>query len=302
MKYKDDDAPNRMNWIAFLKRNKLAVIAVLTLLVIFWQLGKDDEGQKSNSDFGRKGLKSADEVNAQECKKCPSCEFSCPGCENGRPIVQTRDAENGLHQYSRYALEPIDPRPLLGYDEDRDQRIEKQIKLLSILRLPQDVRRVYIDLGSAHCNGTIVRWFLNTYPEAKQFEMYAVEGHPDWKASFDSTCLAHGVKFLSAAVYISDGDEIPVEGVKVKTFDLAKWLKTIVKREDFVLVRMDIGGYEPKVMAHLKEQGALDLIDELYLECHYFGWTSKKKESTREKCVDLFYSLRNDGLYVHEWL
>jgi len=224
------------------------------------------------------------------CKKCAICD--------SRPIVFFKEDQNGAHQYSRFAIEAIDPLPIDDYTAEYPIRKAERTKLLSLLRLQPDVRRVYIDLGSGNCNGTMKKWFGN-YPQSHTFELYAFEAHPIFAPSYKAFCPE--VEFHSIGVYTKE-TKIKVEGVEVQTIDIAAWLKDTVKPEDFVVMRMDIGGSEPLVVAHMKQQGVLfELVDELFLECHYFPLTSRNQERTRQKCVDIFTWMRQEGLYVHEW-
>ncbi|KAI6698561.1 hypothetical protein NL676_018680 [Syzygium grande] len=101
----------------------------------------------------------------------------------------------------------------------------------------------------------------------------------------------------------SDGELATIQG-----FDFAEWLKNTVTEKDFVVMKMDVEGTEFNLIPRLFETGAICLIDELFLECHYNRWQrccpgerSSKYEKTYEQCLDLFTSLRQSGVLVHQW-
>lgn len=95
---------------------------------------------------------------------------------------------------------------------------------------------------------------------------------------------------------------------KIQGFDFAEWLKGAVTKRDFVVVKMDVEGTEFHLIPRLIQTGAICLIDELFLECHYNRWQrccpgqrSAKYHKTYSQCLDLFTSLRNYGVLVHQW-
>ncbi|CAA3018381.1 PREDICTED: uncharacterized protein LOC104426933 [Olea europaea subsp. europaea] len=96
-------------------------------------------------------------------------------------------------------------------------------------------------------------------------------------------------------------DEIP-------GFDFAEWLKNTVSERDYVVMKMDVEGTEFNLIPRLIETGAICLIDEIFLECHYNRWQKccpgercSKYQKTYGQCLDLFISLRARGVLVHEW-
>jgi hypothetical protein len=95
---------------------------------------------------------------------------------------------------------------------------------------------------------------------------------------------------------------------EIEGFDFAEWLKSTVTEKDFVVMKMDVEGTEFDLIPRLFETGAICLIDEIFLECHYSRWQrccpgqrSSKYEKTYGQCLDLFTSLRDRGVLVHQW-
>ncbi|KAJ6913699.1 hypothetical protein NC651_016054 [Populus alba x Populus x berolinensis] len=81
-------------------------------------------------------------------------------------------------------------------------------------------------------------------------------------------------------------------------FDFLAWFRETVQYADFVVLKMKAGEVELKFLSGLFKSGAICFIDELFLSC-----SDQDGEKGREKgdCLDLFKSLRNTGVYVHQW-
>ncbi|KAK1437155.1 hypothetical protein QVD17_02941 [Tagetes erecta] len=197
-------------------------------------------------------------------------------------------------------------------------------------------RYVYIDVGSRSYGSSIASWFKKQYPKQnKTFDIYAIEAD---KHFHDQYKLKKGVTLLPYAAWVKNetlvfeinqtpGDENVEQGrgmgriqpVKsgggivgsvdeIQGFDFAEWLKNTVSEKDFVVMKMDIEGTEFDLIPRLIETGAICLIDEVFLECHYNRWQkccpgirSPKYQKTYGQCLDLFKSLRQRGVLVHQW-
>ena len=182
-------------------------------------------------------------------------------------------------------------------------------------------RRVYLDLGSREYNST-PDWFVNNYPKGDTFHIKAFDvrcnfattyvGKPNaefrcaaiWNEernlSFTNPTMAYaipnGAKFAAAHRILTGGSWI------VPAINFAKYLTENYVLDDFVVVKMDIEGAEFRVIPHLIETKAIDLIDEIFVECHYVGGGMVFSTSTKwTDCFQLFSNLRNVGGYSHEW-
>ena len=88
----------------------------------------------------------------------------------------------------------------------------------------------------------------------------------------------------------------------VPALDIAQYLQDHFTVDDFVVVKMDIEGAEFKIIPHLVKTGAIALIDEIFLECHYVGGGMVFRTSTQwSDCFKLFSLMRDNGMYAHEW-
>ncbi|KAK6927163.1 hypothetical protein RJ641_008882 [Dillenia turbinata] len=86
---------------------------------------------------------------------------------------------------------------------------------------------------------------------------------------------------------------------KIQGFEFAYWLQRMVSENDFVVMKMDVEGTEFHLIPRLLQTGAMCLIDEMFLECHYNRWQrccpgirSPKYKKTYPECLDLFCLLR----------
>ncbi|CAN6313128.1 unnamed protein product [Urochloa humidicola] len=207
-------------------------------------------------------------------------------------------------------------------------------------------RYVYVDVGARSYGSSIGSWFRKQYPKQNHtFEVFAVEADPAFHADY---ARRKGVALLPYAAWvrnetltfeINDGPAGKKKGGgdagkpnngrgmgrirhaagqtkgvssgevrRVPAFDLAEWLKRTASEQDYVVMKMDVEGTEFDLVPRMIETGAICLVDELFLECHYNRWQrccpgerSPKYQNTYRECLELFTSLRNSGVLVHQW-
>ncbi|XP_002526697.3 uncharacterized protein LOC8263137 [Ricinus communis] len=204
-------------------------------------------------------------------------------------------------------------------------------------------RYVYVDVGARSYGSSIGSWFKKQYPKQNRtFDVYAIEAD---KAFHQEYKFKKGVMLLPYAAWVRNesltfeinhdpGKEVKDRGRgmgriqpvtssssssesdgsfdgevdTIRGFDFAEWLKNTVTEKDFVVMKMDVEGTEFDLIPRLFETGAICLIDEIFLECHYNRWQrccpgqrSSKYEKTYGQCLDLFTSLRESGVLVHQW-
>ncbi|CAI9768404.1 unnamed protein product [Fraxinus pennsylvanica] len=220
---------------------------------------------------------------------------------------------------------------------------KKNIKNVKYLPSMADIsfkqRYVYVDVGARSYGSSIVSWFKKQYPKQnKTFEIYAIEAD---KTFYDDYKYKKGVTLLPYAAWVRNetlffeinnqdpshknvkkgrgmGRIQPVQSSggssssayvdEIQGFDFAEWLKNSVSERDYVVMKMDVEGTEFDLIPRLFETGAICLIDEIFLECHYNRWQkccpgerTAKYQRTYGQCLDLFSSLRDSGVLVHQW-
>ncbi|XP_047066125.1 uncharacterized protein LOC124674130 [Lolium rigidum] len=198
-------------------------------------------------------------------------------------------------------------------------------------------RYVYVDVGARSYGSSIGSWFRKQYPKQNHtFEVFAIEAdpafHPEYATRKGVTLLPYAAwvknETLSFEINGDPGKEDeakangrgmgrirPTAGKKmsgkvrsVPAFDFAEWLKQTVSEQDYVVMKMDVEGTEFDLIPRLFDTGAICLVDEVFLECHYNRWQkccpgerSPKYQNTYEECLELFSSLRESGVLVHQW-
>ncbi|PWA91218.1 Methyltransferase type 11 [Artemisia annua] len=81
-------------------------------------------------------------------------------------------------------------------------------------------------------------------------------------------------------------------------FEFTDWFKETAKDGDFVVLKMNAGLIQLKVLFELFESGAICHVDEMFIRC------SKGVDCGNRLCSDcfsLFNGLRNAGVFVHRW-
>ncbi|XP_042459818.1 uncharacterized protein LOC122043315 [Zingiber officinale] len=210
--------------------------------------------------------------------------------------------------------------------------------LPSIADISFKQRYIYVDVGARSYGSSIGSWFRKQYPKQNHtFEIYAIEAD---RAFHKEYATKKGVNLLPFAAWVRnetltfeinhDPDNHDVEQGRgmgrirpfgasdgrvstgsvhaIQGFDFAAWLKRTFTEKDYVVMKMDVEGTEFDLIPRLFKTGAICLIDELFLECHYNRWQkccpgqrSPKYQNTYGKCLKLFTSLRDSGVLVHQW-
>ncbi|KAM7532046.1 hypothetical protein LguiB_035456 [Lonicera macranthoides] len=218
--------------------------------------------------------------------------------------------------------------------------LKKNIKNIKYLPSMADInfkpRYVYVDVGARSYGSSIVSWFKKQYPKQnKTFDIFAIEADKTFHEEYG---IKKGVTLLPYAAWVrnetlffeinqdpghknvskgrgmgriqplQDSANLDSDVDKIQGFDFAKWLKNTVSEKDYVVMKMDVEGTEFELIPRLFETGAICLIDEIFLECHYNRWQkccpgerTSKYEKTYEQCLELFTSLRQSGVLVHQW-
>ncbi|XP_076893950.1 uncharacterized protein LOC143546095 [Bidens hawaiensis] len=196
---------------------------------------------------------------------------------------------------------------------------------------------VYIDVGLKNYGSSIGSWFKKRYPKQdKPFDVFAVEAdkrfHEEYKSKKKVTLLPYAAWVQNESLFLeinrapnkNSGNERGrgmgrVQSAhtstsymndmnKIQGFDFADWVKRSFGERDFVVVKMDVDGIEFDLIAKMVESGAICLVDEMFLECHYNrkdgccdGEKDLKYENGYRECLELYRSLRQIGVLVHQW-
>ncbi len=148
--------------------------------------------------------------------------------------------------------------------------------------------KYYIDCGSY--DGTTVKFFREMYDKECEYHIYSFEPLPEFK-----DCLK-GIKkneFFNKAVWIKDGivdfylSRVALRDgstilkekktgnldyknpIKVECIDFSAWIKKTFNKDDYIILKIKIDGYEYKVLGKMIEDGTIDYINKLYVDWHH---------------------------------
>ncbi|GAB4861344.1 hypothetical protein Ancab_036506 [Ancistrocladus abbreviatus] len=163
-------------------------------------------------------------------------------------------------------LEP--PRAASG----KSRTYSKRTKFLPDLlddSLENYPRRVYIDVGLAGKDST--EWFEKNYPTRNQyFEKYRIETVPDTEMEMEELPASEG---------------------------MSDWMRMNMKEEEFVVMKAEVD-----VVEEMVKSKAIELVDELFMECKPRGkGTDRKSRRAYWECLALYGRLRDLGVAVHQW-
>lgn len=139
-------------------------------------------------------------------------------------------------------------------------------------------RRVFVEVAAKGEAGSGTAWFERNYPrKGRAFEEIRVE--------------------------VEEGDDEGSEAEGTSS-SLAEWLQRNVREEEYVVVKAEVGAVE-EAMA----EGAIGLVDELFLECDHQLWDEDEKEKGARRgrrrayweCLVVYGKLRDAGVAVHQW-
>ena len=171
------------------------------------------------------------------------------------------------------------------------------LKLLTPAERARVRRFVFVDIGARSFSSSTTD-FLESYPDARRFDVHAFEMDAKWAKKWREKAAAAtkkgsaksfrmtqaGVTDRDGTATVSTGSEAAMKNIggraytgagnaggteQVPMVDFARWLRETVSEDDFVVVKLDVEGSEYTVLPHLLQTGAISLIDEMMLEAHY---------------------------------
>ena len=179
------------------------------------------------------------------------------------------------------------------------------------------MKKIFLDCG-AHC-GCSRKKFKAKYNLASEFIIYSFEPN----ILFNEYCS----DLINSAAWIYDGEitwfqfgysggstldtqkasilrnrkpfkqEVKDEQVNsVICFDIDKYIKQF-KKNDYIILKLDIEGAEYKVLKHMIENGSIDFIDELFIEWH--DWRCNVSKSVN---IQLENYMKTKGIKINnQW-
>jgi hypothetical protein len=168
-------------------------------------------------------------------------------------------------------------------------------------------RRIYIDLGVNKFE-TSIGWMFSHYP-CKFDYVYGWEANMIYQNSAQPPAdyiKKYGNIFdIQVGIWVDTKNYTDEKGNT--HMDLAEFIKSHCSREDFVVMKMDVDGFEWDLLPHFLKKGTFDYIDEFFVEIHYahplmakFNW-DRFAPHTAEEARSLLTIIRKLGVYAHYW-
>ena len=245
------------------------------------------------------------------------------------------DVWNFTHRKSRpqeltsvgpFSIEPINPylqkkvRGRMVAIHPSDLRIQPLLLKVEE-KLPPTAKKVYIDVGARMYPGS-TGWFLKHYPNFRQFHVVVFELLDLEHTYFAAKPYFRSFRYERKAAWVHN-DGVSIKGRKMArvsdgvirqkgdnreewlspSVDLSAYIISNYTKEDFVALKLDIEGGEWTVIPHLLKTGAMNIVDELFLECHPIDFDDYAKEINHlpQICIDFLNDLRALGIYAHRW-
>ncbi len=150
------------------------------------------------------------------------------------------------------------------------------------------MRKIFLDCGA--WEGNSIGHFRELYHDNKEYEIFCFEPNIDLLEK-----LKHNVergKVIAKAIWVEDCERTlrvgkgrfsessslikkkkirqhkPEYNQRVECVDFSKWITKHCSPDDYIVCKLNIEGAEYKVIEHLVETGAINHINELYVEWH----------------------------------
>lgn len=182
------------------------------------------------------------------------------------------------------------------------------------------IRRYFIDCGGH--NGSSVRKFRRTFDQSCTFDIFTFEPNPEFSQNYwnfprhnlipyavwTENCAKEffldredgdGSTLIKEKLTRHDGGVGELDKnhpIRVQTIDLSNWIIRNFRKNDLVILKLDIEGAEYEVLNKMINDGAIDYIDKLYIEWHWFKVGIS--ESTHN---DIVNRISARGVPITEW-
>ena len=214
------------------------------------------------------------------------------------------------------------------------------------IQISSSARRLVFDLGSNSWTSSL-EWLLGSYPvrfdicyawEMSRALAPRVPSKNYWRGRYNGHPLPSTIEVYNSRIShrfarcrdtgnCPRGEILGQDGMlrgcadedlrRCARFDFARFLAARASPSDFVVVKMDIEGYEYRILDRLEEIGAQNLIDEMFVEFHFLtddpklmgsGWNERAIRSygrqqpmTKENATAYFQRWRKLVPAFHAW-
>lgn len=149
-------------------------------------------------------------------------------------------------------------------------------------------KKVFIDAGANM--GQSIENFIKHWNDWRDFDIHSFEANPRLVTYFEKYKDVKNINFYNKAVWIYDGEvefylcnegnhSSSIIGTKISgrldkiptimpCVDIGNFITTNYKKDDYIILKLDIEGGEYELLEHLISTNAFEYVDKLYLEFH----------------------------------
>lgn len=213
-------------------------------------------------------------------------------------------------------------------EQPRDSWIESKENLTNIQYLPnilgclkKPVSYVCINVATNNWKSSMRAWLqLHYHNDTHKFQIFTIDPDglvgADYLNQQDVKCIPYTSwirnEILKLRLNSIGGRYIQPKHVyslslpklwRVRGLDFANCLMKTLTEEDYVVVKMDVGGVQFQLMPKILNTSNIFLIDELFLECHYESPHKKYKDNRRLdwELLSLYGMLKDERVRTHQW-
>jgi len=181
--------------------------------------------------------------------------------------------------------------------------------------------KIFLDCGA--WKGNSISYFLETFENAKDYQIYAFECNTDIVSKLRNNIRKNNidnVNIIEKALWDSDGVRTFKVGVnkysesssllqskriirhnksndmRVECINFSNWIKTNLKKDDYIICKLNIEGAEYRVLNKLIGDKTIDYINELHVAWHW-----KKVRYSEEQHNILVSQLERRRLKYQIW-
>ena len=186
------------------------------------------------------------------------------------------------------------------------------------------MKKVFIDCGAN--KGQSIDLFINSWDDAKEYEIHSFEANKDFKEKLESKKEAYRVKGYTLEVnvpvavwdretenelglsgygesaVVSETEfsrwtqEQRARGFVSSSVRLATWISKNFVLSDHIVLKLDVEGSEYRLVEDLHTTNPLMYINEFFYE-----WHGPKKGFTFQDDMKLFNTLKRQGITPYSW-
>lgn len=189
-------------------------------------------------------------------------------------------------------------KPYMKHIEPLTDKISSQFEphiayLPNSMNISSRNKLTYINLGAGEYAKASLTNMLKPYcsKHHPSFEVFIIDHRPSVLSSYITdpgfNFVYHPALGGDTAPADITSDEFLSAPMDDEGFDFVRWFNETVSDGDFVVLMMKAKLEELKILVELFKSGEICHVDELFLHC--------------SDCTNLLTSLRNSGVYVHQW-